>query len=75
MNPINKKKSHCPSCGEQILIESFPKMAQRFTCPACDEQLEIINLDPIILDLVFDFSEKRFNYDEYEYWDKYWEKA
>jgi peptide subunit release factor 1 (eRF1) len=75
MNPINKKKSHCPSCGEQILIESFPKMAQRFTCPACEEQLEIINLDPIILDLVFDFSEKRFNYDEYEYWEKYWEKA
>jgi lysine biosynthesis protein LysW len=75
MNVKRKKISRCPSCGEKISIGERPKVGQYLLCSICDEKLEIVNLDPIVLDLLFDSNESEFNIDEYEYWEKYWNRV
>ena len=40
----------CPSCGEYIFVGDRPRIHQLITCRSCEDQLEIIRLDPIILD-------------------------
>jgi DNA-directed RNA polymerase subunit RPC12/RpoP len=72
---INKKRtSRCPSCGEKIFLGDHPKVGQYLLCSVCDEKVEIIKLDPIVLDLLYvsDYSEYM---DDYEIMDKYWKRA
>lgn len=71
MRVIKKRTSRCPSCGEKISVGDRPKIGQYLLCSICDEMVEIVNLDPIMLDLLYiaDDGENRFD----EYWDKYWE--
>ena len=49
---ISKAKTiaECPSCGVDILFEMQLKLGQFIDCPSCDEFLEVIDLDPVLLD-------------------------
>lgn len=73
---MNKKKtSRCPYCGEKIPIGDRPKIGQYLVCSICDEKVEIVSLDPVVLDLVFDPDGNGFNQDEYEQWDRSWKRT
>lgn len=72
MKTRKKRTSRCPSCGEKISIGERPKIGQYLLCPICDEKVEIVSLDPIILDLIYVQDENGYSIDEVEYWDKYW---
>lgn len=69
MNEHKKKTSRCPSCGEKISIGDRPRVGQLFRCFICDEEIEIVRLDPIILDLSFIQDEFTYQFEEHEYWD------
>jgi lysine biosynthesis protein LysW len=60
---INKKVStRCPGCNNGIYIGQHPKLGDLVVCNHCYLDLEIVKLNPIILDwAVF---ETRFYYDE-----------
>ena len=69
---LNRKRmSRCPFCGEKISIGERPRIGQYLLCSICDEKVEIVNLDPIVLDLIYDSGDNGYNMDEYEYWEKY----
>lgn len=75
MKEIKKRTSRCPSCGEKIIIGDRPKIGQYLLCSICDEKVEIINLDPITLDLIYIPDENGYHIDDYEYWDRYWARV
>ncbi|UCF29345.1 MAG: hypothetical protein JSW42_06625 [Chloroflexota bacterium] len=72
MKSIKKRMSRCPSWGEKISIGENPKIGQYILCSICDEEVEIINLDPIVLDLIYVPDESGYAIDEFEFWDKDW---
>jgi lysine biosynthesis protein LysW len=43
-------KAECPYCEEEVVVTRVPKLGQRVTCPSCGERLEVVNLDPFVLD-------------------------
>ena len=71
MKVIKKRTSRCPSCGEKISVGDRPKIGQYLLCSVCDEKVEIVNLDPIVLDLLYVVDDGDYRFDEY--WEKYWE--
>ena len=59
--------AECPSCSTLIEVRRKPTMGQQLTCSACDAVLEIVWLDPLELDWVYDDEENLDeDYDEYE---------
>ena len=44
----------CLDCDHEIDLGPNPKVEQRVTCPHCGVTLEIINIDPLELDWVYD---------------------
>ena len=72
---LNKKRaSRCPSCGEKIFLGEHPKVGQYLLCSICDEKVEIIKLDPIVLDMLYVPGDNGHGIDKYEYWESYWER-
>lgn len=71
MRVIKKRTSRCPSCGEKISVGDRPKIGQYLLCSICDEKVEIVNLDPIILDLLYVADDNEYRFDEY--WERHWE--
>jgi alpha-aminoadipate carrier protein LysW len=46
---------HCPECGEAIDIETDEvEEGERLSCPECDTELEVVNKQPLELDVVSD---------------------
>ena len=58
--------AECPSCGTLIEIGQKPKMGQQVTCTACDTVLEVVWLDPLELDWVYDDEDEEY-FDEGDY--------
>ena len=48
-----KKLAKCPSCLIKIDIGRSSRQYQRIICPDCDAQLEIVKIDPPVLDWAF----------------------
>lgn len=44
----------CLDCEREIEISSQVRLGQRLACPHCKVKLEIISLDPLKLDWVYD---------------------
>ena len=74
MKVTKKLTSRCPSCGEKISIGERPKIGQYLLCSICDEKVEIVSLDPIVVDLIYVPGDDGYNFEEYEYWDRYWKR-
>lgn len=70
MRVIKKRTSRCPSCGEKISVGERPKIGQYLLCSICDEKVEIVSLDPIVLDLLYVADDNDYRF---EYWERYWE--
>jgi lysine biosynthesis protein LysW len=69
MKEHKKKTSRCPSCSEKISIGENPRVGQLFRCSVCDEEIEIMRLDPIILDLSFTPDGFTYQFEEHGFWD------
>ena len=50
----------CLDCDREIELESSVRRGQRITCPYCEVKLEIISLDPLKLDWVYDGPHANF---------------
>ena len=58
--------AECPSCGEMVLFGKNPKLGELITCRECEEELEVISLEPILLDFPLEDGEydEEFDYDD-----------
>jgi len=56
--------AYCPDCDEKIVIQPEPRLGQRLNCPYCDADLEVINVDPLELDWVYDWSDEEWESEE-----------
>jgi hypothetical protein len=52
----------CPSCGEGVIFIKPPVIGQFISCRYCDDRLEVIDLDPILLD--WPLTEDDLDYDD-----------
>ena len=50
MKTRTKILAECPSCGEMVFFDKNPELGQFRICQFCEEKLEVIELDPILLD-------------------------
>ncbi len=48
-----KKLAKCPSCSIKMDIGKNPRPYQRLICPDCGSDLEIVKIDPPVLDWAF----------------------
>jgi lysine biosynthesis protein LysW len=59
-------KADCPSCDYKINFGGQARMGQRLTCPSCRVELEVIWLDPVELDFIYDDEDEDFDEDDYD---------
>ena len=55
---------YCPECDGTIVLNPTPQVGKRFTCPHCDADLEIISVDPVEVDWVFEDPDADWGDDE-----------
>ena len=48
------KRTFCLDCERQIELGQDPQIGQRIKCPHCEVELEIINLEPLELDWIYE---------------------
>ena len=46
--------AECPSCDGMVRVSSPTRIGQRVTCPSCGDLLEVIDVEPIELDWIYD---------------------
>ena len=65
MNRLGKKGvGKCPSCGEYIYLGDRARLGQLLTCSSCEDELEVIRLNPIILDWSYIPDDDNYGFDE-----------
>lgn len=60
----------CLSCGEGIYVGRNPKVGSFITCHSCDALLEIIDIEPIMIDWPYYDDDESFS-DSFEEGDDY----
>jgi lysine biosynthesis protein LysW len=48
--------AYCPDCDSRITFNPSARVGQKITCRYCDAELEVISVDPLELDWVYDWS-------------------
>ncbi len=56
----------CPSCGNEIKLQSNLKMGQQVRCRSCNADLEVVWLEPVELDWPYDESDLDDVFADYE---------
>jgi len=64
MKSKEKIVADCPSCGEIIYFDRQPKLAELVSCWYCEEELEVIGLEPVLLD--FPFQDEDYDDEDYD---------
>jgi len=59
-------RATCPDCEERILVQGPARIGQKVNCPNCDAELEVIAVDPVELDWVYDDYDGEEDEDEDE---------
>ncbi len=54
MKTKTRIRTRCLVCGEPVHFEKYPRLGEIITCQFCDEKLEVVRLDPIVLDWPWD---------------------
>ncbi len=57
--------ARCPGCKSEIFFYRTPKLGEFVTCPECADLVEVVSLDPLILDWSEDDGEDEWP----DYWD------
>ena len=53
----------CPDCGEDIRVRASARLRDLVVCSGCGARLEVVELDPVVLD--YEFGEDD-DWDDYE---------
>ena len=62
MNINSRIRTKCIVCREPIHFSLPPKKGEIINCDYCGEKMEVINLNPIILDWPYEFESVMENY-------------
>jgi hypothetical protein len=54
----------CPSCGLSIRLSGRVVIRRELTCPACNDELQVIEVNPVELDWLYDYDEDYDTYDD-----------
>lgn len=63
------KSAECPYCAESVFISGTPYEGKHLRCSHCGEFAEVVALDPIELDYLYQYDDDdeyrdyRFDYD------------
>jgi len=68
------KLAKCPSCLIKVDIGEKPQFGQQIKCPDCDTVLEIIQVNPPLLDCIFDEGDDYYISGKYIYDEIYFER-
>ena len=55
----------CPSCSFKVKLGQKPRIGSRLVCPECEVVVEILHLNPPLLDLPFESGEDYYEGDDY----------
>ena len=58
-------RAYCPDCDGKIVFNAEPRVGTRLTCPHCDAELEVIDINPVELDWVYEESDEDWDDDDY----------
>ena len=62
------KVAYCPSCDNPVHLSGTVRIGRKFECKACNAELEVVELNPIVLDWVFDYEDTADDpYTDYDY--------
>lgn len=50
--------ARCPECEAEIDLGDEVEEGQTLSCPECDAQLEVVNTNPLELDVVYNEEEE-----------------
>ena len=63
----------CPDCLVQIRFHKMPQIDELVSCPECEAALEVVSLQPLKLEWVFDdVEDDDDDYDDYDEEDSDW---
>ena len=62
MKTKSRIRTSCLACGEPVFFIKHPMLGDVITCSFCDEKLEVIRLDPIVIDWAW---EREMAYESY----------
>jgi alpha-aminoadipate carrier protein LysW len=65
---VKKNVAFCPDCGQKITLSGDARLGQEVICPHCDAELEVVEMDPLELDWIYDEDEGYDEDDEDEDW-------
>lgn len=57
----------CPECDAEIHVDEEIDKGETMHCEECDAKLEVVGLDPIELDVVYEEAEEDYFEEEEEY--------
>jgi hypothetical protein len=62
METLNRNRTaYCPSCGERPVVERNLRIGQIIRCYYCQSDLEVLKLDPVVLDWPLRSDQHDFN--------------
>lgn len=67
-----QKVAYCPACDASIKLEQRAKIGLSVTCKSCETSLEVVDVEPITLDWIYEDDDTRDLYeddDEYDFGD------
>jgi len=53
----SKTLVECVDCGAEITLTGQVRLGQEVTCPECSTMLEVVGLDPVEVDWIYDEPE------------------
>ncbi len=64
MTPEIDYDTFCPACDNEIAFAKQPKIGQLHTCTNCVTELEIVDLEPLTLDWIYEDGDDEYDYDD-----------
>ena len=58
--------ARCPECNAKLTMPAEYELWDHITCEACEADLEIVDLNPLMLEPVYDFEEDADDLDDLE---------
>ncbi len=56
-------EAYCPACDNDIVFATRPKISQMCRCTNCDTELEVVDLDPLTLDWIYE-DDDEYDFDD-----------
>ena len=59
---------NCVGCKERITLSGEIELGQEVICPECDNWMEVISLDPVEVDWIYEEPEAEYEEEEEKDW-------